>query len=76
MTIRVKIFPELKHVDFYSMSFPFDLKKKLGLYVPRLIFGSPFLSEVTSISFTGECSYRRKWHFAGSEPDFARPVKI
>ena len=43
--------------------------------MPRLIFGSLFLSEVTSISFTGKSSYRTKLHFAGSEPDFARPVK-
>ena len=50
-------FHERKPVDFYSMSFTFDLKKNLALYVPRLIFGSPFLSEVTTISFTGECSY-------------------
>ena len=43
--------------------------------MPWLLFGSLFLSEVTSIFFTEEFSYRTK-HFAGLEPDFARPVKI
>ena len=38
-------FHELKHVDFYSMSFVFDLIF-LAFYVLLLIFGSPFLAVV------------------------------
>ena len=56
------------------MSITFDFKK-IAFYVPRIIFGSQFLLELTSISFT-ENALIGPDGFDGSEPDFARPLKI
>ena len=47
-------------------------KKIFALYVTRLIFGSPFLPEVTSISFTGECSYWSKLAFCRFRTRFCK----
>ena len=76
---RFSLWDEISWAETYWLLFyvlHLRFKKKLALYVPRLIFGSPFLSEVTTISFTGECSYWTNLAFCWFRTRFCKACQI